>query len=607
VSISRSFRALLQQAVRGPYGCRAWIAQHSWILNKDGELERFAPNPLQSRILEALELCLANNWPVRILGLKKRQGGLTTVCAAIQYWLLNVRTTNAMVMGGLKWQSGNVWKYIRFFKDHDTFDWGNTFKLGEEIGAVSNGSALQKGTAKQPESCRSAALRSLHCTEVARWATDGVANAERILTGAMASLPKLPWTFAIWESSAAGPTGMFYKRWSKALSLEDVKAGRKPRPGQFIKVFAGWHEHEDSRLSMTPDERSEFERSLSEEERALMNRFDLSLEHLFFRRVTIEEECNGDPQIFKREYPFTPEEAFSASSASFFPSAGLAHLRKLAEAAEQTERRDVLLHRENASDRVLALPVEAKQATVWIYEPPSPGSAYHISADFMEGLAADEKGDDRDHHVVQVWRGGFFAADGRWRPPREVARTVKPCRFAPDIVEDLIENLAAYYGDCLVIPENNRDDGIIRNLVNRNVRVFQATVGVDERGDAVTARPSGRYGFRTTGGDGESSRKTILNELAAAVRQFTDAGNGVELTLTTVEEMEVFCRNLRGKPEAIAGHHDDSVIAAAIGFFFRDLGTRYTPRTHDLAAFLSNDPLLRKQQSPQRVGGAFGL
>jgi hypothetical protein len=57
---------------------------------------------------------------------------------------------------------------------------------------------------------------------------------------------------------------------------------------------------------------------LSEDERALKERFELRDEQLAWRRHTIETDFPTDPERFAEEYPATPEEAFIHSGRPFF-------------------------------------------------------------------------------------------------------------------------------------------------------------------------------------------------------------------------------------------------------------------------------------------------
>lgn len=608
MSIARTLSKLERQAVSGPAGLAAWCETYGKIQDKEFEIKPLKLNPLQRDFCRAIEYCLSRDLPIRLILLKPRQKGCSTISMAAAYWMMRRSPAKMMVIGGLKEQSGNLWEILQRYNEHDSFDWGEAARIGEEEAKFGNGSIARKGTAKNPESCRSATLKILIGTEVARWAEDGVANAEKIITGAMASVPKLPGTMVILESTARGPSGLFYKRWQRSVSLEDLDNGVIPDPGQFIRIFSPWHVHADSSMPLSSAKRAELQASLTHEEKDDQSRWGLTLEQIYYRRITTENDCEGDPVIFRREYPFTPAEAFAASNPSYFNSVSLTKMRRKAEASPPQPG---LLHMDPGNKRVAFVPTELRSAMWWQLEPPMPERRYLIAADFMEGAAVDQKGDDRDHHAVMVMRDSYYDTRG-YHPPRIVARTAWPCRWDLDIVEDVIEAASRLYGNCVIVPENNKDGGVIRNLLKRGLHVHQQIKGIDTNGDAVSPKPSGVYGFRTTGGEGEGTRKAILAELQRAIRQMDDIGMGVDVDLRTVEEMEVFARNKNGKPEALEGQHDDSVITLAIAYYCRPFATLYVPSSHDLASFAISDPMARRQLGAVPAGwsgsgGGFGL
>lgn len=70
------------------------------------------------------------------------------------------------------------------------------------------------------------------------------------------------------------------------------------------------------------------------------------------------------------------------------------------------------------------------------------------------------------------------------------------------------------------------------------------------------------FGFRTTA----ITRPIILSNLVDIVRESVHLISDKD----TLKEMLVFCKNERGRAEALAGEHDDCVMALAIAYGCRD-------------------------------------
>lgn len=121
--------------------------------------------------------------------------------------------------------------------------------------------------------------------------------------------------------------------------------------------------------------------------------------------------------------------------------------------------------------------------------------------------------------------------------------------------------LARYYNEALVGIEANFSTYPIRELE----RLGYTKQYVREEEDTYTGRIAKKYGFRTT----SVSRPRILAQLQTIVLESTDSLNDKD----TLEEMLVFVRNEKGRPEAKEGEHDDLVMGLAIAYDIRDQQT----------------------------------
>ena len=82
------------------------------------------------------------------------------------------------------------------------------------------------------------------------------------------------------------------------------------------------------------------------------------------------------------------------------------------------------------------------------------------------------------------------------------------------------------------------------------------------------------YGWMTT----TQTREVIVEKLATAIREWDTIGSGIDVFCRlAIEQMENFVTKESGKSEAADGHHDDDVMAIAIGNQLLSHATLYNP------------------------------
>lgn len=567
----------------------AWYETNARIINKSKQLVTPTANALQRRAIDVVLWCLENNVPIRLIMLKPRQKGCSTISMAIVYWMMsNFENYRSVVIGREYSQSANLWKIFRTYDANDEFDWGHERRVLETVCRFGNGATLEQETAEDSEAGRSGTFHAVVATEAARWREGGVAGAEEVLNGLLNCVPYLPGTLIIEESTAHGASGPFYETWCDALDFDEYKRRferGESMDGRMIRVFAGWYEFEDSCDPLTPEQEAWLTDQMTPDEVDMMARLPITAGHIAWRRRTIRTECQRDAKKFDREFPETPEHAFRASAPSRFHGTGLTMLK--AQARQERERWGTLeaQGRPKPGHRLFSF-VESEDyspaARVIMIEPPTVGMRYILSVDPMSGVADDPKGENRDHHAATVIRAGYYDKTRGWRPPKIVARTVLAtekgikCQWDIDILEEVVWRLSCFYGFCLIVVESNKDSGLIRSLHQRGAHLYESE-STDRHGDAVLAKPSGKLGFLTTGGAAENTRSWIIETMARAIREWDQVGEGFEADRRTIKEMENFIVHPDGKAAAITGEHDDSVLAACIGLALIGLATTMTP------------------------------
>ena len=363
---------------------------------------------------------------------------------------------------------------------------------------------------------RSDTFNNLHISEYAFWP----GNKKETLLGLMQSVPNLENTIVIIESTANGYED-FKDIWDRAVRGES----------DFIPLFVGWNELKEYQMPYTNFK-------LTEEEERLKDAYGLSLEQLTWRRWCIANNCGGDPNLFKQEYPLTPEEAFLLSgNAVFDKEAILARIQTIPKPIKKgyfTYEYDGLKISEIKW-------VNDSSGYIEIFDvPDTPAITKYC-------IGGDTAGEGSDYFVAQV----LDAKTGK-----QVARLRH--QMDADLYTKQIYCLGKYYKDALIGIEANFDSYPIMELT----RLGYTNQYVREQFDTYTGKLNKSYGFRTT----SITRPTIISALIEIVRDETD----LIQDRTTLDELLTIVRNEKGRIEAPVGGHDDLMMALAIAYHIRE-------------------------------------
>ena len=528
----------------------AWFTTFAVIKDKRGKNIRPEPNILQRRMFAHYRKCQMEGLPCKMVILKPRQKGASTCAQALTYHHMRKHSDLAgSLMGDISGTSDKVFEIYRRYAENDVFPWseeaGNLQDGGNLVDLIKlrTGSLYGKETAGSKNAGRSGTIQVGNMTEVAFWPMQGerdpaLGYLQSLYDGDNLSL-------VVADSTPNGPAGWFYRTW-----VQD---------NEWAKIFAAWFEFEDSVIPFrTEDDRSAFEESLTEDEQSEIDRFDVTLEQLHWRRRVLRDKCNGDISKFRQEYPSDPEECFLMSSRPRFHPEFLGEMLKAAEGA-------------TSSVGTLTLQNEGRTCEfrpdgggLWkIYEEPEHDSKYLISADTctgedqqMQGLAADP-----DFHSIQVWKAPFEDWRGDWHVPRLVA--LHHSRIDIGVLAEEVVAAAKFYGGAFVVPEvNNSGLALVKYLLDHGLSVYRRRKVIDTMGMVEKS-----FGWSTD----KITRKTVIDHMAA---ELMDRNFDIP-DLDVLKEMKVFVVNDKGKPEAAPGHHDDHVLAAAIALYNIDSASPY--------------------------------
>lgn len=270
-----------------------YCAKNLKIRTKDGKVIPFVWNAAQRMLHERLEQQLQHSGWVRAIVLKGRQQGVSTYTGARFYKRTSMRFgKRTMILTHLADATRNLFRMVKTFLElsDDTLRPATKSNSGTELSFAKLRSGYAVATAGSPNAGRSDTVQYLHGSEVAFWP-----NAQDIMAGLGQTVPLLPGSEMILESTADGLGNLFHKMWVQAT------AGK----GDFIAIFIPWFVQEEYRREVPAD----FEMDADDEE--YMETFGLDLEQMAWRRAKIDSEFAGDLDRFNQEYPATPDLAFT--------------------------------------------------------------------------------------------------------------------------------------------------------------------------------------------------------------------------------------------------------------------------------------------------------
>ena len=529
-----------------------WFEVFGRILDKSGQIVAPKANEYQRKIITAYVHARKTGKPCRLICLKPRQKGSSTISTALSYSHLRNYRAAACFVGNKDKTTQNLLSMMRRYNDSDKFPWGNTGKVLAEGGNWTHGSRVISETAGASDPGRSGTFQVMLLSEVAHWASDGVRSADVILNGLLNCVPYLADTLVIMESTPNGAAGAFYERYQNAIPLDDFLAG-KNADGGYVRIFSPWYEFSDSEDQLDPPAVSHLESTLTQEEVEMIKRYGLRLGHVSYRRRTIATECQGDSRLFDQEYPSNEEDCWLSSGRLRFDGQGIGNIRSMVAAARPD--RGMLDAQDNG---MTWRSTDANEGVFTIWEQPRPGCSYIMPVDVMTGSQASGK--DPDCHSALVIRAPYVSG-GVERKAAVVARISPPARFDLDVLADFVVRLSSFYGGCLIVPEVNGPGLALIELLRQYPA---ASIYKRQAFDQLTNRTSEKLGWQTSDGAGRTGNRSMLIEkLAAAIRE-----NSLDIPCSSIlDQLRSFIVNDRGKAEALPGKHDDDVMSLAIGLF----------------------------------------
>lgn len=290
-----------------------WARECVTIADKlTGREVPFVLNAPQRRLLGVMERQRRAGRPVRVILLKSRQWGGSTLVECYMAWMQLVRRSgwNSLVCAHVRDASAAIRGMYARLLDHypaelktgDAAAWRFApYQKSTWVSHVAARRALVAvATAQSPNALRGFNFAMAHLSEVAFWGDGDRRLAADIVRTVAGSVAPLPDTVVVMESTADGRDNYFHDEWRRAVEGHSDKT----------PVFVPWHEIESCRLPLdTPAARSRFEAALDGYERALLDG-GVPPEAVAWYQCKRREYPSHEAMM--AEFPSTPDEAFAA-------------------------------------------------------------------------------------------------------------------------------------------------------------------------------------------------------------------------------------------------------------------------------------------------------
>lgn len=508
---------------------RKYIEKYIKIRNKEGKIIDFKINNPQERLYNIIKKLKVEKKPVRVIILKARQMGFSTLTESILFketvTKFNRRTG---IITHLAAATTNLFNMSKLMLECLPYEIKPSIKgsnAQELIFDNDKGTGLKSKikcmTAGTSGVGRSDTFDNLHLSELAFWKGDVTAT----LTGLLQAVPNLPDTMIIIESTANGYE-KFKELWDQAIKGES----------DFVPLFVAWFELPEYSMPY-----SGFK--LTKEEEELKETYNLTNDQLEWRRWCIKNNCQNDVDQFKQEYPSNPEEAFLSTGSCIFDKHQI--ISRLNFVPKPIKQGYFIYDEVSASKNVMKgiKWVNDRKGCIKLYRLPEINTLYALGGD----TAGDTLGDEFSGDVIDA------------KTLEQVATLTM--QTDEDLYAKQMYCLGIYYGkakgcskNALMAIETNYSTFPQKKLEELGYDNFYVRETVDRYDKQVTKQ----FGFNTN----KKTKPMILSNLVELVRNYV----GIFNSDYTLREMLTFVRKDNGKQEAEEGYHDDKVMSVAIAY-----------------------------------------
>lgn len=535
------------------YDFEYWAATCVRIKDKlSGQEIPFVLNRPQRRVAALLDADREADRPLRLIMLKARQWGGSTLVQMYMAWIQTVHRRNwhSLICAHVKDTSAGIrGMYTKMLAQYPEEYWTGDeppkFRSYErslntrEI--AGRGCRVTIGSSENQEAVRGSDYAMAHLSEVAFWSDTTMRSPEKFIRAVCGAIALSPYTLIAMESTANGVGNYFHAEW---LRSKEGKSDKRP-------VFVPWYEIDIYRAEVRDAEA--LWKAMDGYERKLWD-MGLTLEMIqWYHLKRLEYPSHS---MMQAEYPTDDIEAFVNTGHGVFPIEQVEKLRKGCCAPKFTGELTAAGVKGERALRGITFTASA-EGKLQIWAMPGRKEEARIKDRYVVAVDIGGRSEGSDWSVIAVFDRQPMLDN---RPAEVVAQ------WRGHLDHDLLTwksgTIAAFYGNALLVIESNTletentegDHGlyVLSQLNHVYPNMYRRRVP-----DSATGKPESHIGFHTN----RATKSLVINELIGHVRD----GGYVERSGTACDEMVTYEMKPSGRFGAKSGYHDDVLMTRAIG------------------------------------------
>lgn len=535
--------------MRFKYDFEFWAYVCAKIQDKETKREiPFILNRAQRRLFFHFEKMRLERKPIRVILLKARQWGGSTLTQVYMAWMQLIVKTNwhSAIIADVDDQSRNIrGMYKRLGRLYPKqfgsitfipYEGSSKTKVIKERNCI-----VGVGSAQEPDSLRSYDFSMLHLSEVGVWKSTPQRSAEDLVQSIRSTVPTIPDSLIVIESTAKGVGNFFHREWQAA----------KKGTSSYDPVFVPWFEIE--RYQNPVRDYVEFLNWMGTETYAkYLWTAGATLEGIKWYYDTKNGE-NYDDWRMKTEFPSNDTEAFQSTGRTVFNPEYIANTRKTCCKPERIG--ELIADAQTGKDSLKNISFqENPKGNLWIWSMPDLEEMIAYRYALFGDIGGRTEG--ADYSVLRVIDRYWMMEGGK----PEIVATWRG-HVDQDIFAWIAAQVGTFYGIGLLAIETNSlrtrraTEGdhfitILDEIAPHYSKLFARTDP-----EKIRMRVPIKYGFHTNSG----TKSLIINTLNAALRE----GLYVEKDERACDEMATLEYKMDGTIGAVEGSHDDIAITTA--------------------------------------------
>lgn len=535
---------------------------------QDKETKRYIPlvvNEGQRIILKQFEEMRLANKPIRLLLVKARQYGGSTVIQSYMFWLQDqwyenwhscIVALNQTQSVHIRTMMKNIVRLLPDYHEPRSFRRYEGQELMRYI--PERGCTVQVGSSTKPDAIRSFDLSMIHMSEVGLWKDTKEVKGDDTAQSLYSTVPDRPGTVIVMESTAKGIGNFFHRQYLNALdNKENHRDGIQP-------VFVPWFVHMLN-LKRVPDYDVFVKQQMTDYNWWQWEQ-GATISGIYWYNQYKKSQHWTDFQM-KSEYPTTAEEAFQSKSGRYFSDEDLSWLKRFIKDPKFIgEIRGASPVGPAALDNIRLIANDSIDNPLKIWITPEDGVPVEkkVINRFIVTVDVGGRGYKADWSVISVFDRLSTAMDfgaleraALWRG-----------HVDPDILAYKAAQIATYYDDALLVIESNTYETKNRKTDEAKEGDHTYTV-LDTLGglydnlylrrtkpDNTRDAPTRHIGWHMN----KQTKYQAYDDYSIRIRE----GDYMEYAREAANEAEWLLNTTDGKIEAMEGTHDDIQDTTAV-------------------------------------------